>query len=125
MVLIDTSVWISLYRKKETALGEHVWALTAKNEAAVCGQVWVEFLGGFKQEAERERFEKSFLAFPFLETPLEAYQNAARLLAHYRKLGAGDVIIAATAIESDCELLTLDEAFRPLAREGLRLFSLS
>lgn len=124
MVLVDTSVWISLYRKKETTLGEYLWALTAKNEAAVCGQIWVEFLGGFKKEPERKHFEKSFLAFPFIETSVEAYQRAAVLLARYRRLGTGDVIIAATAIESDCGLLTLDQAIHALAQEGLKLVSL-
>lgn len=64
MVLIDTSVWISLYLKKATSLGEFIWSLGAKNEAAICGQVWVEFLGGFRKKEEFEHFETLLKGFP-------------------------------------------------------------
>ena len=48
MVLVDTSIWISLYRRKDAEIGQLIWALTARNEAAITGQIWVEFLGGFR-----------------------------------------------------------------------------
>ena len=123
MVLIDTSVWIQLYRKKTTTLGELLWALAAKNEAAVCGQIWVEFLGGFKKELERKRFEKSLQAFRFLETTFAAYQLASDLAAQYPQLGASDAIIAATAMTQNCSLLTLDRDFKPLQARGLAIVS--
>lgn len=44
MVLVDTSVWISLYRRRGSEVGERLWQLVARNEAAICGQVWVEFI---------------------------------------------------------------------------------
>lgn len=47
MVLIDTSIWLSLYRKQESELAQKLWMLAARNEAAVSGQVWVEFWAGF------------------------------------------------------------------------------
>lgn len=53
MVLIDTSIWLSLYRKQESELAQKLWMLAARNEAAVSGQVWVEFLGGFRKQAVR------------------------------------------------------------------------
>lgn len=121
MVLVDTSVWIGLYRKKELPVGELVWSLVAKNGAAICGQTLVEFLGGFRSELEQKRMERSFLAFPFLETTPEAYLLAAKLLAEFPKLGSGDCIIAATAIQSASPLLTLDKDFRLLEKRGLQL----
>ena len=47
MVLVDTSIWIALYRKRGVEIGQKIWMLAARNEAAISGQIWVEFLGGF------------------------------------------------------------------------------
>ncbi len=124
MVLVDTNIWIQLYQKKGSPIGEILWALVAKNEAAVCGQTWVEFLGGFRKEEERKHFEKSFRAFPFLETTQEAFQRASDLLAKYPRLGSGDAIIAATAITTESSLMTFDKDFHPLTKEGLLLLEI-
>lgn len=123
MVLIDTSVWINLYRKKSSSLGEFIWSLVAKNEAALCGQVWVEFLGGFRKKEEFEHFETRLKAFSFIETSVSAYQLAARLLAEYTKLGSGDAVIAATAITSKISLLTYDKDFLLLTKKGLNIIT--
>ena len=122
MVLIDTSVWISLYRKEKVSIGQKMWLLVAENRAALCGQVWVEYLSGFRKESERRTHEKSLQSFPFLETTRKAYEIAADLLAAYPRLGPGNSIIAATAMASDSLLFTLDKDFSALTREGLRLF---
>jgi len=122
VVLVDTSVWISLYRRRGSEIGERLWQLVARNEAAVCGQVWVEFIGGFRREAERREYESSLGAFPFLPTTREAFGRAARCLARHPHLGSGDAIVAATAIENGARLFTLDADFRTLEREGLELF---
>lgn len=122
MVLIDTSVWIALYRKKKTEIGKKLWALVVENQAALCGQVWVEFIGGFREEPMRRIYEKSFRAFPFLETNRKTFELAANLLAEHPRLGSGDAIIAATAIACRAPLLTLDKDFRALASRGLELY---
>lgn len=122
MVLVDTSVWINLYRKENAILGQRMWSLVAENLAALCGQVWVEYLGGFRKEEERKVNEMALLEFPFLETSQQAYQRAAHLLGRYPRLGAGDAIIAATSLETNSPLFTLDKNFYPLAAEGLKLF---
>ena len=121
MVLVDTSVWIALHRGRSTEVGQRLWAMVVRNEAAVCGQVWVEFIGGFRRTTDRRRFERWLRAFPFLETTRPAFERAGRLLAGYPRLGAGDAIIAATAITNRAALLTLDGAFAALAGEGLEL----
>jgi len=122
MVLVDTSVWISLYRQDKTDLGQKVWAVVTDNEAALCGQVWVEFVGGFKKEKDRHEYEQSLRIFPFLETTRSAFELAANFVAKYPRLGPGDAIIAATAIANEADLFTLDGDFKLLVSEGLRLF---
>lgn len=121
MVLVDTSIWIGLYRQRNSQIGELVWSLVAKNEAAICGQIYVEFIGGFRNQKTREEFSHSFLNFPFIEMTRSIYQLAAELLAQFPRLGAGDAIIAATAINSNTPLLTFDKDFLVLEKEGLQL----
>src|SRR3954468_8902449 len=104
MVLVDTSIWIALYRKQRAEDGEKMWMLAAQNEAAVAGQIWVEFLGGFRDRSIRSAYEEKLRAYPFLETTKAAFELTADLLAAHPRLGAGDAIIAATAISSDVTL---------------------
>jgi len=123
MVLVDTSVWIALYRRRDSELGQKLWMLAARNEAAVSGQVWVEFLGGFRNQSLRRDYQSKLQAYPFLETSRGAYDLAVELLATHPRLGAGDAIIAATAIATDSALFTTDSDFGALVPRGLTLFS--
>jgi len=123
MVLVDTSIWISLYRKKSAEIGQKIWMLAARNEAAVAGQIWVEFLGGFREQLIRDAYEEKLRAYPFLETTRAAYDLAAGLLAAHPRLGASDAIIAATAITADAALWTSDRDFDDLLGRGLRLYA--
>ena len=121
MVLVDTTVWISLYRNESATLGRRLWQLAARNEAAICGQVWVEFLGGFRNRRKRDRYTEQLAAYRWLDTPRGAFERAAEWLARYPALGAGDTIIAATAAVNAASLLTLDRDFAMLAAEGLKV----
>ena len=123
MVLVDSSIWINLFRKRSVEIGQKMSLLVGGNEAAVCGQVWVEFVGGFRDATTRRRFEDKLRAYPFLETTRRVYDIAADLVASYQRLGTGDAIIAATAITNDAELWTADRDFDELVADGLRLFA--
>lgn len=122
MVIVDTSIWISLYRKKSAEIGQTIWMLTARNEAAVTGQIWVEFLGGFRDRSMRTTYAEKLRAYPFIEADRPAYDLAAELLAAHPRLGAGDAIIAGTAIAAGVALWTTDTDFEDLAAEGLQLY---
>jgi len=104
-------------------MGQKIWMLVARNEAAVSGQIWVEFLGGFRDQSIRSGYEEKLRAYPFMETTREAHELATRLLSAHPRLGAGDAIIAATAITSDALLWTADSDFHELAPHGLRLYT--
>lgn len=97
--------------------------LAARNDAALAGQIWVEFLGGFRDPILRRTYEEKLGAFPFLETTRAAYDLAAEFLARHPPLGAGDAIIAATAVTSGAMLWTTDRDFEALVPHGLSLFA--
>lgn len=122
MVIVDTSVWISLFRKKDAEIGQKIWMLSARNEAAITGQVQVEFLGGFRDRSMRTVYADRFRAYPFIETGKPAYDLAVELLAAHPRLGAGDAIIAATAMTSGAALWTTDTDFDELRSDGLQLY---
>ena len=122
MVLVDTSVWISLYRRRRSEIGERMWRLVARGDAAICGQIWVEFIGGFRRSPERQRMVAGLRWFPFLDSDRQVFERAADLLARHAVLGPGDAIIAATAIHARVQLFTLDSDFQALTSEGLSLF---
>jgi predicted nucleic acid-binding protein len=125
VVLIDTSIWIALYRKRSRALGQRLWQLAARNEAAVCGQVWVEFIGGFRNGEKRAQFADQLRAYPWLDTPRAACELAADWCASHPSLGAGDTLIAASAVINGAELMTLDSGFTALRSVGLKVVELS
>jgi hypothetical protein len=66
VVLVGASVWISLYRRRRSEIGERMWRLVARGDAAICGQIWVEFIGGFRCSPERQRMVAGLRWFPFL-----------------------------------------------------------
>jgi len=121
MVLIDTSVLIALYRRRSATLGQRLAQLANRNEAAVCGPVWVEFVGGFRSGERRRRIGHLLAAYPWLETSRRAFEQAAEWCATVRGIGPGDAVIAATAREHGATLLTLDRGFLALVGGGLKV----
>ncbi len=99
-------------RGRGSEVGERLWQLAGRNEAAICGQVWVEFIGGVRREAERREYEGG-------SAPFRSCRRRARRSAAPPAVSPG---ILASAIENGARLFTLDADFRPLEREGLELF---
>lgn len=122
MVLVDTSVWIALCRRESDTVGQKILALVSANGAALCGQVWVEYLGGFRKREERLFHEKALKNFPFIEQTRSVFEKAAELWSFHPRLGPGDAIIAATCIIAKTPLFTLDKDFFTLEGDGLLLF---
>ena len=78
--------------------------------------------GRLSHRATRAGYTEKLRAYPFIETRRAAYDLAAELLADHPRLGAGDAIIAATAITSDVALWTIDTDFDDLLPDGLHLY---
>jgi predicted nucleic acid-binding protein len=121
MVVIDTSIWIGLYRRQSSEVARQLSLLADRNKAAICGPVWVEFLGGFRSASKRDHYASLLSAYPWLETPRPAFEIAAQWCAAHRKLGPGDAIIAGTAVVNGAALLTMDRDFGVLSAEGLKV----
>ena len=122
--LIDTSVWVRHFRNPSRNVARVLEDLAWSGEAAICGQIWVEFVGGYKMTARRNAIEKHLDDFLWIDTPPASYRLAAEWLATHQEIGSGDAIIAASAYLAGASLLTLDKGFASLAKEGLLLHAI-
>lgn len=87
------------------------------------GVVLVEILRGLRSDTANEVGD-SMSALPFVETSKRAWIRAGQIARELEESGEpiplGDVIIAATVLDSDHQLLTRDSHFDRIP--GLRLY---
>jgi len=120
MILVDTSVWIELFRKKpRLRVEEHV----DLDEVVTCLPVIQEVLQGFRDEGAYRTAHAAMFAFPVLESPLgrAVFEDAVRLFRDARRAGltirsSVDCLIAACALRHDVEVVHCDRDFPRLAR---------
>ena len=120
MVLVDTSVWIEVFRKPARFRLESVVEL---ERVVTCPPVVQEVLQGFGDARAFAVARDAMLAMPIVEDPMaiEAFMKAAELYRHARSSGLTirsgvDCLIAACAIRNDLPVLHRDRDFEALAR---------
>jgi predicted nucleic acid-binding protein len=120
VVLVDTSVWIEVFRKKSPLRLETVVDL---EEIVTCLPVVQEVLQGFRDEDAFRLAREAMLSFPIVESPLRAgvFEEAVHLYRSGRRAGLTirsgvDCLIAACAIRHGLSVLHHDRDFDALAR---------
>jgi predicted nucleic acid-binding protein len=120
MVLVDTSVWIAVFRRSRPLALESEVDL---DDVATCLPVVQEVLQGFRDEAAFRRAQTAMLALPIIESPLGAavVLEAVGLYRAARRVGVSvrssvDCLIAACALRHDLEVLHADRDYAELAR---------
>jgi len=120
MTLVDTSVWIEVFRARRPLDLE---ALVPFDEVVTCLPVIQEVLQGFRDEQAFRRARDAMLALPIVEAPLGAdvFGEAVALYRLARRAGitvrsSVDCLIAACAVRNDLDLLHRDRDFAVLAR---------
>ena len=125
MKLVDTSVWIEVFRAR------HPLDLTAVvdfDEIVTCLPIIQEVLQGFRDEGAYRRARDAMFALPLVESPLEAsvFSEAVDLYRSARRNGltirsSVDCLIGSCAIRHDLEVLHRDRDYTAIARvSGLR-----
>lgn len=121
MVLVDTTVWIDLFRGKTTAEVREVERLVNEGEdLCTCGVILAEVLQGIRVDAEYRRVLSRMDAILFLDMNRLTFLRAAQIFRLLRSRGVTirkpiDCMIAAVAIENDAALLHHDRDFNPIA----------
>lgn len=123
MVLIDSSVWIELFRKK----GDLFTSIAVENlieemQACFCGIVKLEVLGGARDE-EKAVISNLFSVVPYLPQSEAIWDEVVRFQWAVRKRGLtipwSDALIAVIANKNGHRIYARDKHFDALAELGL------
>lgn len=125
MILVDTSVWIEVFRRDRPLDLE---SIVDVGEVVTCPPIVQEVLQGMRDTSTFRLAREAMLAFPVLESPMpiELWLEAAHLYRTARAAGTTvrssvDCLIAACALRHDTEILHRDRDFARLAPlTGLR-----
>jgi predicted nucleic acid-binding protein len=120
VVLVDTSVWIEVFRRPSRVTLASVADI---DEVVTCLPVVQEVLQGFRDEAAFRVAHDSMLAFPIVESPLrwEVFDEAIRLYRSARRAGhtvrsSVDCLIAACALRHGLTVAHHDRDFEAIAQ---------
>ena len=120
MLLVDTSVWIEVFRRGTRFRLE---SSVDFDEVATCLPVIQEVLQGFRDEAAFRLAREAMSALPIVESPLDAsvFDEAVDLYRRARQnsrtVGSSvDCLIAACALRHDLTVLHHDRDYGALAR---------
>ena len=120
MILVDTSIWIEVFRARRPFDLE---ASVDLDDVVTCLPIVQEVLQGFREESAYRRARDSMLAFPIVESPTwsDIYLDAVGLYRAARRGGqtvrsSVDCLIAACAIRHDLEVLHRDRDYAALSQ---------
>lgn len=120
MTLVDTSVWIEVFRKNNPLELEKLVPLA---DVVTCLPVVQEVLQGFRDEGPHRRAREMMSSLSIVESPMQeqVFLDAADLFRSGRRAGltvrsSVDCLIAACAIRNQLEVLHIDRDFAELAR---------
>ncbi len=120
MILVDTSIWIEVFRKQDPL---DLAAVGDVDHLVTCLPVVQEVLQGFRDEWPYRVARRALLAFPIVEAPLrtDVYLEAAQLYRQARRAGLTirsgvDCLIATCALRNGLAIAHRDRDFDLLAR---------
>ncbi len=121
-VLIDTSVWIDFFRKRNVDLIEKIRTLLETGKAVYAGIIALELINGAKGQKELQALNDVFGTMERIEEEKNTHFNAGmmgyELARKGHTLSVVDLLIAQIAIENDVSLMTFDEHFKIIAKHG-------
>jgi predicted nucleic acid-binding protein len=120
MVLVDTSVWIDIFR---ASVALDLESLVDFDEVVTCLPIVQEVLQGFDDERAFRLARESMTALPMVESPMVEglFLEAADLYRSARRLGLRvrsgvDCLIATCALRNDLTVLHRDRDFEAISR---------
>jgi predicted nucleic acid-binding protein len=119
-VLVDTSVWITFFRKKDPGLTDRIATLLKSGRAVYTGIIALELINGAKGQHELQTLYDAFDTMPNIAINETTYLRAGKLGYDLARKGhtvsTVDLLIAQTVIENSLSLMTYDEHFSVIAK---------
>lgn len=124
MVIIDTSAWVDFFRRDgDLATKLAVKGLLDAYEAALCGPVELEFLGGARPD-EVSEIKAWFDIIPYITNDQKLWRKGAENYATLRSEGFhvpwNDILIATIAKEKGATIFAHDKHF-PIMADILKI----
>jgi len=123
MILVDTSVWIDFFNGTNSKEKDLLRQLIINHvQVSLTDLILTEILQGIRDHRQYERVKDLLLRLNILHAvPVKTYIHAAEIYRTCRNKGFTirktiDCLIAAVAIESDCQLLSKDKDFISIAQ---------
>ncbi len=122
-VLVDTSVWSEVLRRRTRTESESTAELTSlvqDGRVAMIGAVRQEILSGIKERPQFERLREHLSAFPDVEITTADYEEAAAFFNRCRAKGIHasntDFLICAVAVRNEFAIFSTDQDFTKFAK---------
>lgn len=120
MLLIDTSVWIRLFRDDGNQFKQILIEAIDNRDYYLSRFTQTELLQGCKDEKEWSELNNYLKTQDYIDPSLESWTAAARIFYELRRQGVTvrntiDCCIAASTIEHDLLLLHIDRDFEAIA----------
>jgi len=122
MIVVDTSVWVAVLRRRRSGQTEAFTGLLDADEILLASPVRTELLGGTgfgHRKALRRILTALPVAYPTDETWTQMDDWAIRASERGQSFGVGDLLIGAMANEAGALVWSLDPDFKRMANLGL------
>lgn len=121
MLLIDTSVWVSVFRDRSDRIRQKLQTLIADREVLLTRFTQLELLQGSLNEQEWNLLSTYLETQDYVELTIYSWQAAARIYYDLRRQGLTvrspiDCCIAQAALEKDLLLIHNDRDFETIAQ---------
>lgn len=119
-VLIDTSIWVDFFRKRETAVSIKLREYLKLNQVCYTGPILVELYQSAKTQREIEILNQLFDTIHYVDITRRHYHNAGLVSQKAAREGKVfstiDVILAVLAHDEGLSLFSLDRHFQDISR---------
>lgn len=119
-VLVDTSVWVDFFRKKDSPVSIKLREYLKLNQVCYAGPITIELYQGAKTQHEIEVFNQLFDTITYLDITRKHYHHAGlvsqKAAREGRIFSTVDVILAILAHDEQLSLFTLDSHFQDISR---------
>ncbi|MFB2978940.1 PIN domain nuclease [Microseira sp. BLCC-F43] len=121
MLLIDTSVWIAVFRDRSGQVRQQLETLIADRQVLLTRFTQLELLQGSLNEQEWNLLSTYLATQDYIELTIHSWQAAARIYYDLRRQGLSvrspiDCCIAQAALENNLLLIHNDRDFETIAQ---------
>jgi tRNA(fMet)-specific endonuclease VapC len=119
-VLIDTSIWVEFFRKKDSAVSTRLREYTKLDQVCYSGPILVELYQGAKTRRETEIMDELFGTIHYVDITRNHYHHAGLVSQKAAREGKVfstiDVILAVLAYDEGLSLFSLDHHFQDISK---------